>query len=154
MSPADEPRGLYLRLLRAWNDRDADAMAACFAEQGIMIGFDGSLADGRTEIRKHLSPIFADHPTAAFVTIVRSVRNAGTTRIVRADVGMLPPGATDLNPAATARQTVVAEQAPHGEWLIALFQNTPAALHGSDAYREALLAELTDAFRDRGPLPE
>ena len=153
MPTTDETRSLYLRLLRAWNDRDAAAMAECFADDGIMIGFDGSVADGRAGIREHLSPIFADHPTAAYVPIVRTVREAGTAGVLLADVGMVPPGAAEVNPQANARQTLVCEAAD-GPCRIALFQNTPAALHWDDAGRAALHAELNAAYRERGPLPE
>lgn len=60
--PSDDLRALYLQLLRGWNNRDASAMAECFSIDGAMIGFDGSMAEGRTAIQAHLSPIFADRP--------------------------------------------------------------------------------------------
>lgn len=146
-------RGLYLRLLGAWNSRDAHAMAECFHDDGIMIGFDGSLADGNVAIQEHLSPIFADHPTAVYVTIIRSIRGAGTSRILLADAGMIPPGSTELNSAATARQTMISDKTADGEWRIMLFQNTPAALHWDDAARKTLSDELRTAYLDRGLLP-
>lgn len=62
MTSTEDVRRLYLRLPLAWNDRDAAAMADCFADDGVMIGFDGSLVDGRARIVEHLTPIFADHP--------------------------------------------------------------------------------------------
>lgn len=154
MTTADDTRELYLQLLRAWNARDAAAMADCFRDDGIMIGFDGSVADGRANILDHLSPIFADHPTASFVTIIRSIREAGTSCILLADAGMLPPGGTELNTEATARQTVVADRGDDGQWRIALFQNTPAALHWDDNARSALSDELQGVYSARGPLPE
>jgi uncharacterized protein (TIGR02246 family) len=128
-------------------------MAECFSTEGIMIGFDGSVAEGGTAIRQHLSPIFADHPTAAFVAIVRTTHSSGSAAILRADVGMVPPGAMEINPAANARQTIVAGE-EGGRWKIKLFQNTPAALHGDEKGREALSAELNAAFKERGPLPD
>lgn len=153
MSSMDDFRALYLRLLQGWNDRDATVMAECFSDSGIMIGFDGSVAEGRTAIREHLSPIFADHPTAAFVTILRATRKVGSAGILLADVGMVLPGATEINPAANARQTVVASE-EDGRWQIGLFQNTPAALHWDEKGRESLSAELNAAVRQRGLLPD
>lgn len=150
---ADELRALYLRLLQGWNDRDAETMAACFSSDAIMIGFDGSLADGRDAIRDHLAPIFADHPTAAYVAIIRSTRRTGDTGILLADVGMVPPGATAINPAVNARQTLVAAETD-GRVQIELFQTTPAALHWDEAGREALSAELNAAYGGRGLLPD
>jgi uncharacterized protein (TIGR02246 family) len=150
---ADDVRALYLRLLQGWNDRDAEAMAACFSGDAIMIGFDGSLAEDRDTIRGHLAPIFADHPTAAYVAIIRSTRRTGDTGILLADVGMVPPGATAINPAANARQTLVAAETD-GQVQIELFQTTPAALHWDEAGREALSAELNAAYEERGLLPD
>jgi uncharacterized protein (TIGR02246 family) len=62
-----DTEGLYRRLLDAWNRQDGDAMASCFDAEGEMIGFDGSQAQGPSEIAHHLKPIFADHETATFV---------------------------------------------------------------------------------------
>ncbi len=56
---------LYTRLINAWNHRDAQTFANLFADDGTSIGFDGSQATTPEEIRSHLAPIFADHPTAA-----------------------------------------------------------------------------------------
>jgi uncharacterized protein (TIGR02246 family) len=153
MSDTDELRLLYLRLLQGWNDRNANLMAECFSSEGIMIGFDGSLAEGSMAVRKHLEPIFADHPTAAFVAIIRSTRRIGSVGILRADVGMVPPNSTEINPAANARQTLVAGE-KDGQWQVELFQNTPAALHWDEEGSKLLSAELNAAFRERGPLPD
>ncbi|HLP68911.1 MAG TPA: SgcJ/EcaC family oxidoreductase [Rhizobium sp.] len=153
MPEVNELRSLYLRLLQGWNNRDADGMSECFSISGIMIGFDGSIAESRTAIQNHLAPIFADHPTAAFVAIIRKTRTVGSASILLADVGMISPGATEINPAANARQTIVAGQ--DGErWQVELFQNTPAALHWDEKGREALTAELNAAFAERGLLPD
>jgi hypothetical protein len=60
-----EISALYRQLLGAWNKRNAAEFAALFAEDGNVVGFDGSQVDGRAEIEAHLGRIFADHPTAA-----------------------------------------------------------------------------------------
>ncbi|MEN5176913.1 SgcJ/EcaC family oxidoreductase [Brevundimonas diminuta] len=153
MSNSTALRSLYLQLLQGWNDRDANGMAECFSIGGILIGFDGSLADSREAIQKHLSPIFADHPTAAFVAIIRTTRRIGSAGILLADVGMVPPGAEEINPTANARQTMVANKDGDG-WRVSLFQNTPASLHWDEKGREALSAELNASFKRRGLLPD
>ena len=58
-TPGDEPDGknvreLYRRLLVAWNNRNAAEMAACFGEQGYVVGFDGSQLNGPAEIESEL----------------------------------------------------------------------------------------------------
>ena len=134
-------RGLYTRLLQAWNERDADAYAALFARDGAMIGFDGSQADG-SQILDHLRPIFDDHPTASYVAKVRATHPlAPDAVLLRAIAGMVPPGGHQLNPAVNAVQTLVAEHRADG-WRVVLFQNTPAQYHGRPELTEQHLGEL------------
>ncbi|MFD4142564.1 SgcJ/EcaC family oxidoreductase [Streptomyces sp. NPDC058572] len=145
-------RDLYSRLLDAWNRRSADDFAGLFADDGTIIGFDGSVESGAARIRDHLSPIFADHPTAAYVATVREVRHLGSQDAVllRALAGMLPPGSRELNPATNAHQTVVAER--QGEtWKITLFQNTPAQYHGRPHLVEQDTAELGELLTHGTP---
>jgi uncharacterized protein (TIGR02246 family) len=148
MSEAKEPttaeaavRALYEDLLDAWNRRDVGAYAAFFAADGALIGFDGSQVPG-SQVRDHLTPIFADHPTAAYVAKVREVRALSDgVVLVRAIVGMVPPGQTELNPEANAVQSLVAEHRSDG-WRVALFQNTPAQYHGRPELVDRHTAEL------------
>jgi uncharacterized protein (TIGR02246 family) len=141
-----EVRDLYARLLDAWNRRDADAFAALFGDDGAMIGFDGSQAAGPA-IRDHLGPVFADHPTAAYVARVREVRSlAPGVALLRAAAGMVPPGGDDLNPDVNTLQTLLAARAGDG-WRIVLFQNTPAQFHGRPDLTEQHLAELRPLLR-------
>jgi uncharacterized protein (TIGR02246 family) len=145
---SDDPIGrLYEEILIAWNQRDATAMAASFEEDGNLVGYDGSQADSRATIEDHLRPIFADHPTAAYVAKVREIRmlssNAG---ILRAVVAMIPPGSDDINPAGNTIQTLVAVQNADG-WQATLFQSTPAAWHGRPQDSAALTEELRDVMR-------
>lgn len=133
---------LYFYLLAAWNERDAHAYAALFAENAAVVGFDGSQMNGRAEIEATVGQIFADHMTAVYVGKVREVRSlAPGVALLRAVCGMVPRGQTDLNPAVNAVQSLLATQ--HGdEWQIALFQNTPAQFHGRPDLAEALITEL------------
>jgi uncharacterized protein (TIGR02246 family) len=118
-------RELYRRLLEAWNKRDARTFAALYEENGNQIGFDGSQINGRAEIETYLSQIFADHLTATYVGKLREVRFLNKeTAILRAVVGMIPPGQSDLNPALNAIQNLVAVKRAN-QWKVALFQNTP-----------------------------
>ncbi|PID25076.1 SgcJ/EcaC family oxidoreductase [Sporosarcina sp. P7] len=139
----DEVTSLYRRLIEAWNKRDAKGMAELFTGSGIQIGFDGSKLIGREEILSHLASIFENHPTAPFVTKVQDVRAIGTdTAIVQAIAGMIPPGKTDIEPTLNAQQILVAVN-KDGNWLIELFQNTPAQFHG----RPELVEQMTDELR-------
>ena len=138
-----EVRALYREMLDGWNKRSASAFAAPFAEDGDLVGFDGSQMTGRAEIASTLQQIFADHLTAPYVSKVRSVRLLSPeVAILRAVAGMVPLGQSDLEPKLHSVQTLVAAKRD-GQWRIALFQNTPAQLHG----RPELVQQLTEELR-------
>ena len=138
---------LYEQLLRAWNDQDADAFGAVFADDGSSVGFDGSTMNGRQEIVETIRAIFKNHRTATYVAKVREVRELGAdVLLLRAVVGMTPPGAAELNPAVNSIQSVV--MTGQGTGLrVALLHNTPAAFHGRPELAEQLTRELTDVLR-------
>ena len=143
--PADETevRTLYRELLDGWNQRNAEAFAAPFAEDGEVIGFDGSQMTGRGDITATLEQIFADHVTAPYVSKVRSVRLVSPdVAVLRAIVGMVPPGQSDLNPAVNAHQTLITAKRD-GIWRIELLQTTPAQFHG----RPDLVQHMTEELR-------
>ena len=122
---------------------NADAFAASFAEDGEVIGFDGSQITWRVEIASTLEQIFADHVTAPYVSKVRSVRLlCSEVAILHAIVGMVPPGQSDLNPAVNAHQTLIAAK-QNETWRIELLQNTPAQFHG----RPELVQQMTEELR-------
>lgn len=136
---------VYEELLSAWNRRDAKAYAALFADDAALVGFDGSQVAG-AEVEAHLTPIFADHPTAAYVWKVRETRSLGDgVELLRAIVGMIPPGGAEPNPATNAVQSMVTV-----EGRIALFQNTPAQYHGRPELAEAHTEEIREVIRKTG----
>ena len=85
---------------------------------------------------------FASHPTATYVSKVREIRLlSGDVALLRAVVGMVPPGQADINPAVNAVQSLVAAKTDGG-WRIASFQNTPAQFHGRPEMAQRLTEEL------------
>lgn len=135
---------LYEALLTAWNSRDARRYADLFAGDGSLIGFDGGQVSA-SEVEAHLSPIFADHPTASYVWKVQEIRPlSDSVVLLRARVGMVPPGQDDVNPAVNAVQSLLAVER-EGTWRVALFQNTPAQYHGRPDLADEHTAELRDA---------
>lgn len=140
---ADPAVELYRKLLEAWNDRDAAAYSKLFSKNGSIVGFDGSTADSKGEIQRHLEPIFTDHPTAAYVGKVREVRELGSgSKLLRAVAGMIPPGKKSLMPERSAIQSLVASIDADGNWKIDLFQNTPARFDGRPDELQKLTREL------------
>jgi uncharacterized protein (TIGR02246 family) len=142
---------LYRNLIDAWNRRDAAAFAELLAEDGHVVGFDGSQMDGRAETEKALAAIFASHATGGYVSKVRGVDFLGAdAALLRAVAGMVPAGASELKPELNAVQSLVARRPPEGgRWRIALFQNTPAQFHGRPELAEALSKELASLVNMR-----
>jgi uncharacterized protein (TIGR02246 family) len=137
-----EIENLYRQLLDAWNQGNAHDFAGLIAEDGNVVGFDGSQMNGRAEVETELSRIFNDHQTAAYIAKVREVRFlTPETAVLRAVVGMIPAGQSDINPATNSIQTLVATKQGNG-WTIAVFQNTPAQFHGRPEVSAALTEEL------------
>jgi uncharacterized protein (TIGR02246 family) len=138
----NEVRALYDTLITAWNDHDGSAMAAPFAEDGVIIGFDGSVSSGSQAIGSEMANIFADHETGRYAVKVTSVRELGQHAVIlRAIAGLVPPSRTAINPETNSHQSVVAER-QHGQWRIVLFQNTPAQFHGRPSLVEEMTREL------------
>ena len=145
-----ETRDLYRQLLETWNKRNARDFALLFAPNGNIVGFDGTQVFGQLDVGAHLSEVFSHHQTARYVSIVREVRSLteGAT-ILSAVAGMVPPGKDDINPELNSVQTMVAVRRS-GALRIALFQNTPAALHGRPDDAKMLTEELRAALRKEG----
>lgn len=135
---------LYQQLLSGWNNRNAEEMTEHFAQDGEMIGFDGSHFTGREAAVANLKPIFAHHPTAPFVAKVKSVRSLGENAVVlRAIAGMVPVGQSKINPNVNTHHTLIAAN-NNDKWEIVLFQNTPAQFHG----RPDLVEEMTEELQE------
>ena len=142
----NEIKALYQKLIQAWNNRNAQEMADQFTEQGELIGFDGSQVIGRDNIFTHVHPIFANHPTPPFTSVVKDIRQLSAEVVrLRAIVGMIPPGKMELNPQLNAHQTLIAVK-ENNVWRVELFQNTPAQFHGRPDLVEQMTKELRQAI--------
>jgi len=137
-----QSRALYAQFLDGWNRRSGAAVAAGFADDGDIVGFDGSHHRGRLSIAADLRQVFGSHPTATYVGVVRSVRPVtAEVAVLLAHAGMIPPGGDDFDPDLHTVHTLVAVE-EGGRWRISLLQATPAAWHQHPEAREALTQEL------------
>ena len=135
-------RALYHQFLDGWNRRSGASVAAGFADDGDIIGFDGTHHRGRLSIAADLRAVFASHQTPGYVGVIREVRPvAPGVAVLMAHAGMIPPGESDFDPALHAVHTLVAVE-EGSRWRIQLFQATPAAWHQHPDAREALTEEL------------
>lgn len=136
-------RALYAAFVDGWNRRSGAAVAAGFADDGDIIGYDGTHHHGRLAIAADLRQIFTSHETASYVAVIRSVRPiAPGVAVLLAHAGMIPPGHNDVDPRFHTLHSVVAVDEGGGRWRISLLQATPAAWHQHPESREALTEEL------------
>ena len=136
-------RALYADFVDGWNRRSGAAVAAVFADDGDMVGYDGTTVSGRLSIASDLRRVFGSHPTATYVAVVRSVRAiTDGVAVLHAHAGMIPPGEDDVDSNLHSIHTLVAIDQGSGRWKTTLFQATPAAWLGRRDAREALTAEL------------
>ena len=136
-------RALYAGFVDGWNRRSGAAVAAGFADDGDIVGYDGTHHHGRLAIAADLRQIFTSHETASYVAVIRSVRPvAPGVALLLAHAGMIPPGSNDIDPRFHTLHTVVAVDEGGGRWRMSLLQATPAAWHQHPEAREALTAEL------------
>ena len=136
-------RALYASFLDGWNRQSGAAVAAGFADDGDIIGFDGTHHHGRLAIAADLRQIFGSHQTPVYASLIRSVRPiAPGVAVLMAHAGMIPPGGNDIDPDLHTVHTLVAVDEGGGRWRIALLQATPAAWHGRPEARQALADEL------------
>ncbi len=118
-------RHLYEAVLAAWNRRDVN---------------------GAHEVEAHLAPIFADHPTPAYVGLVEELRSLSPDiMLLRAVSGLVPPTQDDIVPALNAIQTLVAARRGN-TWQVEMFHNTSAQFHGRPDLADALTAKLREAL--------
>ncbi|MEO6455543.1 MAG: SgcJ/EcaC family oxidoreductase [Ginsengibacter sp.] len=137
---------LYKALINSWNNGNALDYANLFTAYGNVIGFDGSQMNGKKQIEDELNKIFANHKVATYVYIVREIHSlSSSVYLLRAVAGMIPPGKTEINPKVNAIQTMIAQKEAD-QFRIAIFQNTPAALHERPDLSKQLTEELQEAY--------
>lgn len=142
----DQVRALYHSMIERWNQRNAQKMAAAFASDGQIIGFDGTQHLGQAEIEQTVGQIFKDHVTPPFVRVIKRLRFL-TPEVahLHAIAGMIPPQKSELEPKLNCLQTMIALK-KDGHWKVALFQSTPAQFHGRPEALEAMTLELKAAL--------
>lgn len=112
--PAERPEDLTRLFVAAMNARDADALAAIYAEDAVMAYPAGSETVGRDAIRELWRGIFAQMPADAAVT--RDERIVPT--VIRGDLALTATIAQD----GTGARAQVAQRQPDRTWLRVLDQ--------------------------------
>jgi uncharacterized protein (TIGR02246 family) len=137
-------RTLYQQLMDGWNRGSGEAFAAPFAEDGDLVGFDGTHLKGRREIVSFHQQLFDTYVKGSrLVGKVRSVRFLTTDVAIMHAVGAtIMADQTDIDPERNSIQTLVATKDNKGEWRLAAFQNTRAQFLGRPKEAQAMTDEL------------
>jgi uncharacterized protein (TIGR02246 family) len=134
--PHDEAavRALYEQLMIGWNKGSGEAFSAPFAEDGDLIGFDGTHLKGRPEIASFHQPLFNKWLKGTrLVGEVKSVRFlTPEVAVMHAVGGTVMRGKSDPAPERDSIQTLIALKCG-GEWRLAAFQNTRVRPMGRNA---------------------
>jgi uncharacterized protein (TIGR02246 family) len=125
---------LYQRALDGWNEGSGAAFAAAWADDGQLIGFDGTQLKGRAEIAAFHEPLFTTYLKGT--RLVGSVRDvefpAPDVAVFHADGRTIMAGASEPTPERDSIQTMVAVRRA-GAWELLAFQNTRVRPMGRDA---------------------
>jgi uncharacterized protein (TIGR02246 family) len=121
-----EVLSVMLRLVAAWANYDADAVANVFTKDGVLILPGDVLKKSRDEIQAFMTAAYAGPFKGS-----RVVGKAVDVRFVSDDVallrshgGILAPGQTEIVPAMAVRSTWVVVKIEN-EWKLAVYQNSP-----------------------------
>jgi uncharacterized protein (TIGR02246 family) len=127
-------RTLYEELMAGWNKGSGEAFAAGFAEDGDLIGFDGTHLKGRHAIASFHQPLFDKWLKGT--RLVGKVRRVGflspDVALIHSVGGTVMRGRSQPSPERDSIQTLVAIKR-RGEWRFAAFQNTRLRPMGRNA---------------------
>lgn len=115
------------RIMAAWAAHDADAFAAAFTEDALMV-LPGAKAVGREEIRGFMAQAFAGpyRGTQVTGTPIEARFTGEGSAVVLTSGGVIAADAEEVDPAAAVHGLWVLVERD-GEWLVASYQNTPIA---------------------------
>jgi uncharacterized protein (TIGR02246 family) len=118
-------RALYDELLGGWNEGNGARFAAAFADDGVLIAFDGTRLRGRQVIEEFQQELFDRWVKGTRLTgSVAHVRFLGPDTAVMQAVGStIKRHRTNPVRARDSIQTLVASKTPEG-WRLGAFQNT------------------------------
>jgi uncharacterized protein (TIGR02246 family) len=136
-------RELYQQMVDGWNRGNGEAFAAPYAEDGDLVGFDGTYLKGRREIASFHQQLFD-----RFVKGSRLVGKIRSVRFLTLDVavmhsvsGTVMAEQSDIDPERNSIHMLVAIKSGP-EWRLAAFQNTRAQYLGRPEALQALTDEL------------
>lgn len=137
-------RNLYQQLMDGWNQGSGEAFAALFAEDGVLVAFDGTAFKGRQEIVSFHQPLFDTwlKGTRLIGEVTRVQFLTADVAVMHAIGGTIMRGKSKPDQSRDSIQTLVAVRRD-GKWKLSAFQNTRLRLMSS-SFASVLLWNFTD----------
>jgi uncharacterized protein (TIGR02246 family) len=107
--------GLVAAFSKAFNGGDADAAAATFAEDALVVDEDGERTEGRAAIRAQLAASFADNPGSTIAIKADSLRFLGPETALEEGRTTIAPAGPGREPEITRFTVVYIKK--NGQWL-------------------------------------
>jgi uncharacterized protein (TIGR02246 family) len=118
-------RDIPRRIVQGWNEGDGRAIAAVYADDGVLVAGHGVVLRGPTDIASYHNQLFVSEFKGSKLTVqITHVRFLEPdVALVQTEGGILWPGQTQLAAGNRGIQSFVMVKRG-GEWGIKLFQNT------------------------------
>ncbi|MGI0001656.1 MAG: SgcJ/EcaC family oxidoreductase [Nitrososphaeraceae archaeon] len=141
-----EIRSLYFQMIDGWNKGNGDLFASPFAEDGDLVGFDGTHLKGRQQIASFHQQLLETYVKGSrLVEKIRDVRFlTPNVAIMHAVGGTIMKEKTDLEPERNSIQTLVFKKGNDDRWCVAAFQNTRVQYIGRPEMSNELTRELRE----------
>jgi uncharacterized protein (TIGR02246 family) len=141
-----EIRTQYFQMLDGWNRGDGGLFASPFAEDGDLVGFDGTHLKGRQQIASFHQQLLETYVKGSrLVGKIRDVRFlTPNVAIMQAVGGTIMKGQADIDPDRNSIHTLVFKKEKGDKWFVAAFQNTRVQYIG----RPEMSNELTKELRE------
>jgi uncharacterized protein (TIGR02246 family) len=139
-------RFLYFQMIDGWNKGNGHLFASPFAQDGDLVGFDGTHLRGRQQIASFHQQLFETYVKGSrLVGKIRDVRflTPGVA-VMHAVGGTIMEGQTDLEPERNSIHTLVLKKGDDDRWCIVTFQNTRAQYIGRPEMKDELTKELRE----------
>ena len=105
------------RFVKAFNEKDAAALAALFLPHGEMVGSSGETYSGREAIKAHYTEVFAAEIVPLIALEADSVRLVAPGVVV--EDGFIHLTTSDDEPVISVAYSAIHTKQPDGSWLIA-----------------------------------
>lgn len=136
---------LFKELQAAWLNRNGRNFAACFANDGTLIAFDGTYVKGKSEIYRYVQELFRVEQDLLYQSVpVELKRLTPTIVLFRCHTGKIRRETNRIRDERMAHLTLLLQK--KAVWEIVLMQYTPASFETYPKMRTSFQYELEESM--------